>query len=97
MHVMRFMGFPGGSDGKESACNAADTGSIPGLERSPGKDNSNPLQYSRLENPTERSLAGYSPWDHRVGHRRATNTTKLYTLYLPSLVVQFISIKALDI
>ena len=65
MHVMRFMGFPGGSDGKESACNAADTGSIPGLERSPGKDNSNPLQYSRLENPTERSLAGYSPWDHK--------------------------------
>ena len=72
---MRFMGFPGGSDGKESACNAGDTGSIPGLERSPGEDNSNPLQYSRLENPTERSLAGYSPWDHEE-----SDTTEKLTL-----------------
>ena len=38
-------------------------GSIPGLGRSPGEGNDNPLQYSRLENPTDRgSLAGYSPW-----------------------------------
>ena len=39
-----FMGFPGGSDGKESACNAGDLGSIPGLERSPGGGHGNPLQ-----------------------------------------------------
>ena len=42
-------GFPSGSNGKESACNAGDLGSIPGLGRSPGEGNSNPLQYSCLE------------------------------------------------
>ena len=42
-------GFPGGSDGKESVCNAGDPGSIPGLGRSPGEGHSNPLQYSCLE------------------------------------------------
>ena len=47
-------GFPGGSDGKESACNAGDLSSIPGLGRSPGGGNGNPLQYSCLENPKER-------------------------------------------
>ena len=47
-------GFPGGSDGKESACNAGDLGSIPGLGRSPGEGNGNPLQYSCLENPMDR-------------------------------------------
>ena len=40
----------GGSDGKESACNAGDLGSSPGLERSPGKGNGYPCQYSGLEN-----------------------------------------------
>ena len=45
--------FPGGSDGKASACNAGDLGSIPGLGRSPGEGNGNPLQYSCLENPTD--------------------------------------------
>ena len=44
----------GGSDGKESACNAGDPGSISGLGRSPGEGNSSPLQYSCLENPTDR-------------------------------------------
>ena len=44
------MGFPGGSDGKESVCDAGDLGSIPGSGRSPGEGNGNPLQYSRLEN-----------------------------------------------
>ena len=43
-------GFPGGSDGKRSACNAGDQGSIPGSGRSPGEGNGNPLQYSCLEN-----------------------------------------------
>ena len=46
-------GFPGGSDGKVSACNAGDPGSIPGLGRSPGVGNGNPLQYSCLENSTD--------------------------------------------
>ena len=47
-------GFPGGSDGKASACNAGHQGSIPGLGRSPGEGNGNPLQYSCLENPMDR-------------------------------------------
>ena len=48
------MGFPGGSDGKASACNAGDVGSIPGSGRSPGEGNGNPLLYSCLENPMDR-------------------------------------------
>ena len=44
------MGFPGGSDGKESAYKAGDPDSIPGSGRSPGEGNGNPLQYSCLEN-----------------------------------------------
>ena len=43
------MGFPGGSDGKETACSAEDLCSIPGSGRSPGEGNGNPLQYSCLE------------------------------------------------
>ena len=45
-----FLGFPGGSDVKESACNAGDLSSIPGLRRSPGEGNGYPPQYSGLEN-----------------------------------------------
>ena len=46
----QMMGFPGSSDGKASACNAGDLGSIPKLGRCPGEGNGNPLQYSFLEN-----------------------------------------------
>ena len=49
-------GFPGGSDGKESACNARDPDSIPGLGRSPGEGNGNPLQYFCLENSMDRGI-----------------------------------------
>ena len=49
------MDFPGGSDRKASAYNAGDPGSIPGLGRSPGEGNGNPLQYSCLENSMDRS------------------------------------------
>ena len=47
------MGFPDGSEIKASACNAGDLSSIPGLGRSPGEGNGNPLQYSCLENPMD--------------------------------------------
>ena len=58
--------FPGGSDSKESACNAGDLGSILGLGRSPGGGHGNPLQYSCLKDPHgERSLVGYSPWGRK--------------------------------
>ena len=69
------MGFPGGSDGKESACNAGDLGLIPGLGRSPGGGHGNPLWNSCLENPhRQRSLAGYSR-----GHKGADMTERLNT------------------
>ena len=58
------LGFPGGSDGKESTCNAGDLGSIPGLGRSPGEENSYPLQYSGLEN----SIDYLFMESQRVGH-----------------------------
>ena len=58
MIIISYGGFPGGSDGKESACNAGDLGSIPGLGRSPGEENGNPLQYSCLENSMDRGAWG---------------------------------------
>ena len=61
-----FLGFPDGSDGKESACSEGDLGLSPRLGRSPRGWHGNLLQYSYLENPHGwRSLAGYSPWGCR--------------------------------
>ena len=61
-----YRGFPGGSDGEESACNAGDPGSIPGSGRPPGEGHGNPLQCSCLENShRQRSLVGCSPWGHQ--------------------------------
>ena len=70
MYWLRFtVGYPGGSNGKESACYAEDLGSIFGLGRSPGGGHGNPLPYSCLENPHgQKSLVGYSPWGYRVRH-----------------------------
>ena len=53
MRALHIMGFPGGSDGKESVCNAGDPDSIPGLGRSPGGGHGNPPQYSCLESPMD--------------------------------------------
>ena len=53
-----FLGFPYGSAGKESTCNAGDLGVIPGLGRSPGVGNGNPLQYSGLENSMDYIVHG---------------------------------------
>ena len=55
------MGFLGALVGKNLPASAGDTGSIPGLGRSPGRGHGNPLQYFCLENSIQRSLAGYSP------------------------------------
>ena len=67
--------FPGGSDGKASVYNAGDPGSIPGLGRSPGEGNGNPLQDCCLENPMDkRSLVGYSPW----GCKESDTTERLH-------------------
>ena len=59
MTLKREVGFPGASDGKESACIAGDLGLIPGLGRSPGEGNGNPLHYSGLENSM------YSLWGRK--------------------------------
>ena len=53
-HRSLHQGFPDSSDSKEFACNAGNLGSIPGLGRSPGEGNGNPLQYSCLDNPMDR-------------------------------------------
>ena len=65
------MGFPGGSDSKESACNAGNAGSIPGLGRSPVEGNGYPLQYSCLENSMDRGA-----WQSTV-HGVAKSWTRL--------------------
>ena len=66
--------FPGGSDGKVSAYNAGDPGSIPGSGRSPGEGDGNPLQYSCLENPM--NGGAYSPW----GPKESDTTEQFYFL-----------------
>ena len=68
-------GFPAGSVSKESACSAGDLGSTPGSGGSPGEGNGNPLQYSCLENPTDRgawraTVHGVA----RVGHLLSNET-----------------------
>ena len=60
-----FKGFPGGSGGKESACDVRDPGSIPGSGRSPGEGNGNPLQYYCLENLMDRGAWWASLWGHK--------------------------------
>ena len=68
--------FPGGSNGKEFACNVGEMGSTPGLGRSPGGGHGNPLQCSCLENPMDRGAwQGYSPW----GHKESVTTERLST------------------
>ena len=59
-------GFPGGSDGRELACNAGDPGSISEPGRSPGERNSNPLQHSRWIIPQTEKPDRLSPWGHTV-------------------------------
>ena len=72
--------FPGESDGKESACNVGDLGSIPGLGRSFGGGYGNQLQYSCLENPhIQRSLAGCSPWSHKEPDKTERLSTEQQT------------------
>ena len=72
-------GFPGGSDGKESACHVGGLGSIPGWGRSPGGGHGHPLQCSCLENP----LAGCSPWRCK----ESDTTEQLSTAQHPRLLL----------
>ena len=79
-----FLGFPGGSDTKESAFNVRNLGLITGMGRSLGVGHGNPLRYSCLENPHgQRSLAGYSPWCHKESDMtKRTHTYLLWFCYL---------------
>ena len=76
--VVFHVSFPGGSEGKESACSARDLGLIPESGRSPGEENGNPFQYSCLENPMNRGA-----WQATV-HGVAQSQTQLsdFTFFL---------------
>ena len=76
-------GFPGGSDGKESAGSAGDLGSIPGSGRSPGEGNGYPFQYSGLENSMDR---GYSPWG-----RKELDTTERLTYFCDMIYIKHLA------
>ena len=74
---VKYWGFPDSSIGKESACNAGDPGSIPGLERSPGEGIGYPLQYSwaslvaqLVKNPSAVQETGFNPWIGTIPWRR---------------------------
>ena len=71
IHTHMYIGFPGGSEGKESSCNTRDPGSILGLGRSPGEGNGYPFQHSCLENPMDRGA-----WRATVhgGHKESDMT-----------------------
>ena len=71
----KFVGFPDGSDGKESACDAGDPGLIPGWRRSPGEGHGNLLQYSCLKNSTDRET-----WQATVHGVVESNMTERLTL-----------------
>ena len=100
------MGFTDGSDGKESACNVENPGSIPGSGRSPGEGNSCPLQYSYLENSMDRGPGRLQSMGlQRVRHEWETNTFTLYiygSLYVLSssgIVIHcciFVSVRSLN-
>ena len=77
--IFLFMGFPGGSAGKESTCNAGELGSIPGLGRFLGEGNGYLLQYSGLEN----SMDCIVPWGHKESD--TIQWLSLHFLYGPTL------------
>ena len=78
--------FPGGSDGKESACSAEGQGSIPGLGRSPGEGNGEPLQYPYLENPMDGGA--WSASVHRMANSRIWLSDFTLCMYVYQLEYQ---------
>ena len=86
-----FRGFPGGSVSKESACNVGDLDSIPGLGRSPGEGNGNPLQYSCLENSMDRGA-----WRATV-HGVTKSGTRLNDFHFPRAYISTGSLYTWDI
>ena len=83
----RDVAFPGSSEGKASACNVGDLGSIPGTGRSPGEGNGNPLQYSCLEKSHgQRSLVGYSPWGRKESDMTEQSSKVIGDLFFNSII-----------
>ena len=74
------MGFPGGSDSKESTCNAGALGSIPGMGRSPGEAWQPTPVFLPGESHGQRRLVGYSPWGHKELDMTERLSTVLYNL-----------------
>ena len=87
------MDFPGGSDGKASAYNAGDPGSIPGLGRSPGEGNGNPLQCSCLENPMD----GGAWWATVHGVAKSRTRLSDFTLRIKYLDIRTTKTKSLTL
>ena len=78
------MGFPGGSDGKESACNVGELGLIPGSGRSPGEGNDTHSSTLAWRIPWTESLEGYNPW-----HHKELDTTEGLTLTFCSAIAWY--------
>ena len=84
-----YMDVPSGSKGKQSACNAEDPGSVPGLGRSPGEGNGNPLQDSCLENSMNRGT-WWAVVHGVTGSDRTERLTLHFSVYIPHLLYPFI-------
>ena len=84
-HCKFTFGFPGGSEGKVSACNAGDLGSIPGCGRSPGEGNGNPFQNSCLKKPVD----GKAWWTTVHGVAKSQTQLSNFTLTFPSFTFGF--------
>ena len=80
LKIKAWLGFPGGSEDKASACNAGDSGLIPGVGRAPGEGNGNSLQYSCLENPMGRG-AGQATVHGVAKSRTRLATSHMHTNY----------------
>ena len=89
------MGFPGGSDSKESACNAGNLGSVPVLGRSPGGGNGNLLQYSCLENPMDSEAWWATVHGGHKSQTRLSNETTTTTTTITALQEQPMRMSAL--
>ena len=85
-----FLGFPGGSDNKESACNVGHMGSIPGLGRSPGEGNGHPLQYSGLENSMDGEI--WQPTAHGVA-KSQTQLSDFHFTFFKTVLLTLLSKK----
>ena len=87
VHTYTYMGLPGASDGKESACNAWDQGSIPGLGKIPWRRKCQPSPvFLPGEFHGQGSLAAYSPWDHRESDTTEQPTHTYTHIFLPSFL-----------